>query len=377
MKILNGVGKMKKKIIILTAIIILWAGVIPTSANIDDMQKMNISIGKGTLYVGGGGPGNYTTIQEAIADSVNGDTIFVYNGTYDENINIPKRISIIGEDRDTTFINGVSGEDAVVLILISEVQISGFTIQGHTSGQDGIQVLSLMQDVVINNNKIQNCAYGILLTVTTEGETISSNIIVDNDFAGIRLQESDRNDIFNNIIENNGDWGIALESLSKQNSVTENLITNNVGGIRLSGNSEQNDIMDNEIRENDLEGILVEGLSIGNNIERNNITDNFAGIKLTASGQNVINENNIENNSMEGLLLESSNSNLITKNNFIENRRQARYQFSSRNDWSENYWSNWIGFIFEAPIFQSFPKIIKGIFLFNIDPSPALEPYNI
>jgi len=378
-RIINGADKMKKKIIILTAIsIILWAGVAPISATFEDFQPMNTGLGRGTLYVGGTGPSNYTTIQEAITDATNDDTIFVFNGTYNENINIPKRLNIIGEDRDTTIINGVAGEDAVVLILLGQVEISDFTIQGDSSGQDGIQVVSLMQNVVINHNIIKDCAYGILLQVTTESETISSNIITDNDFAGIQLQESDRNNIINNVIENNGGWGISLNSLSKQNNIVENFVSNNNGGIHLSLNSEQNEITDNVISDNSLEGLLIEGLSGSNTIERNNIINNLAGIKISGgSHSNVINGNNIENNSIEGLLFESSNTNTITNNNFIGNARHAKYRFSSRNVWDANYWDNWIGFIFESPIFQSFPKIIKGIFLVNIDANPALEPYEI
>lgn len=39
-----------------------------------------------TLYVGGSGPGNYTTIQSAINESSNGDTVFVYSGIYYDNV---------------------------------------------------------------------------------------------------------------------------------------------------------------------------------------------------------------------------------------------------------------------------------------------------
>ncbi|MCD6299474.1 MAG: hypothetical protein J7L93_02555, partial [Thermoplasmata archaeon] len=38
--------------------------------------------GGNTLYVGGGGPGNYTSIGDAISAAENGDTIFVYTGNY-------------------------------------------------------------------------------------------------------------------------------------------------------------------------------------------------------------------------------------------------------------------------------------------------------
>jgi len=59
-----------------------------------------------TFYVGGNGPGTYTKIQEAIDDASSGDTVFVYNGTYYEHLNINKTIDLIGEDKNTTIIDG-------------------------------------------------------------------------------------------------------------------------------------------------------------------------------------------------------------------------------------------------------------------------------
>ena len=50
------------------------------------------------LYVGGSGPNNYTSIQQAIDAAHNGDTIFVYSGVYYEHVRIYKSINLMGEN---------------------------------------------------------------------------------------------------------------------------------------------------------------------------------------------------------------------------------------------------------------------------------------
>ena len=93
--------------------------------------ESNVVRAANTFYVGGGGGGNLSSIQEAIDAAEPGDTIFVYNDSspYNENVVINKSINLIGEDRDTTVIyGGVSG--ARVRIESDWVNISGFTITG-------------------------------------------------------------------------------------------------------------------------------------------------------------------------------------------------------------------------------------------------------
>ena len=72
-------------------IIMLMLGVITNNAfNADKVIKADSSavIDGNTLYVGGIGPGNYTTIQSAIDDALDDDTIYVYDysSPYIENI---------------------------------------------------------------------------------------------------------------------------------------------------------------------------------------------------------------------------------------------------------------------------------------------------
>ena len=58
------------------------------------------------------GPGDgtqdfpYKTIHEGITAASAGDTVFVLNGTYNENVVITKNLTFTGENKDTTFIDG-------------------------------------------------------------------------------------------------------------------------------------------------------------------------------------------------------------------------------------------------------------------------------
>lgn len=309
---------------------------------------------RGWLYVGGSGPSNYTTIQEAIDNSTNGDTIFVYNNTYNENIDTKlKKINLIGEDRDITIIDGQTSTPTVK-IGTSDVSISGFTILG-TSPEAVVQVVSLGENIVISDNIIKDGGYGVDLLPTTTKNDITGNLIQNNVYIGIRLVTSTYNTIDFNTIENNGD-----------------------AGIDLSLGSTYNSILNNTIIDNGDAGIFIQGIaSTDNTIKGNILNENNIGVRLNAAGSNTIERNNIEGNTMEGVLIQSSTDNSVEQNNFIDNGRQATFKLSSRITWDANYWNNWIGVKLQAPIFKNFPKVILGGFRINFDRNPQTDPYNI
>ena len=66
-------------------------------------------------YGGGGGGGNETSIQDGIDAASDGDTVYVYAGTYNEVVVVDKQISLIGEDSDTTIIDA-GGTGSVIEI---------------------------------------------------------------------------------------------------------------------------------------------------------------------------------------------------------------------------------------------------------------------
>jgi parallel beta-helix repeat protein len=72
-------------------------------------------------------------IQEAINEANSGDTIIVHEGTYYENLIVPKALSIQGVDKEATILQAqpVGYGDKAIEIKSSNVIISGFTISGY------------------------------------------------------------------------------------------------------------------------------------------------------------------------------------------------------------------------------------------------------
>jgi nitrous oxidase accessory protein len=150
-------------------IILLFVGVTIAPAIAQNTEKQPAS--RGTwLYVGGSGPGNYSTIGEALENASNGDTIFVYHGIYGS-VTIRKSISLIGENKATTILNGTVGS-RLIFIKADNVIIKDFTIQHMVMGGTGIS-LQLHDNVTLSNLIITGCNYGLY-------QNQDKNIFLDN-----------------------------------------------------------------------------------------------------------------------------------------------------------------------------------------------------
>lgn len=187
-----------KRILLSITFCILIVNIIP------NFQIYEFANGK-ILYVGGSGEGNYSIIQDAINISYIGDTIFVYNGTYYENIEINKSISIVGENKDSTIINGTNSNN-VITLKAPNINISGFTVK------DGL-ISGILIERSINCKIFQN--------------------IIDRNLIGINVISSNYTIIFNNTISNNTAIGMNITNnivpsyFSKYNSVYHNNFINN------------------------------------------------------------------------------------------------------------------------------------------------------
>jgi len=157
-------------------------------------------------------PDDNDTINGAIQNANEGDTIYVRAGTYYEQPLVNKSVSIIGEDRDTTIIDG-NRVGSVVTISVPDVNISRFTIQNSMlmPANAGIWVAPVSGN--INNVNITYCivrdnSVGIYLghpgIYSASQNTIFVNNITDNTYYGVALLNSDENKFYHNNFIDNG-----------------------------------------------------------------------------------------------------------------------------------------------------------------------------
>jgi len=361
--------------IIALGIMLLFLGMTISSSVGFNLEKQSIKpLSSGNiLYVGGNGTGNYSKIQDAIDNASDGDTVYVYNGTYVENVVVDKSINLTGEDKGTTIIDG-NGTGDVINITSDWVNISGFKIKRSGNYPDtGIDISS--NHNTIKDNTIKYNWGGLGLISDCNNNIIKGNIISAN-YYGIYFSKSSNNSIIGNYISNN-QYGLTLIYDSCGNTVTRNNITSNHQyGIELFWSN--NKAITENIISNNGDGILIYHSS-NNIITGNNITSNsYYGIKFDyCSDGNTITSNNISKNRDGIYLQDSSNNNIIYHNNLINNTQNAYDECN--NSWDDgypsggNYWDDYNGTDGNGDGIGDTPYPIPGGD--NEDRYPLMEPY--
>ena len=197
-------------------------------------------------------PNEYPTIQEGINASINGDTLLVSAGTYYETINYNgKNIVIMGEDRETTIINGnqenivvsfVNGEDNTCRLKEFTI-INGLSDDGYGGG--GIKCSGsspILENLIIKENNsyrgagigCSNGAYPIIRNTLITGNTSTES------GGGIYVCNSSNPIIENVTITNNESGQGALYLVGANASLSNVIIWNNLSpnSIRLWASSE-------------------------------------------------------------------------------------------------------------------------------------------
>jgi parallel beta-helix repeat protein len=197
-------------------------------------------------------PADFSSIQAAVNAAAPGDYVFVRNGVYSEpQITIKKPLTLEGEFKTSTIIDGNPGSVRIYVQSTSNVVVRGFTVR------NGYGIYSAFsKDVVISDNIVSNCPQGIIL-IGAANNTVSKNVITNSSVAILLSEDSTGNNVSENLLTRNSGDCICIDH-SDGNTVSGNIITNNglstapgyhVFGIRLSYSS-NNVVFHNDLLEN-------------------------------------------------------------------------------------------------------------------------------
>ncbi len=255
-------------------------------------------------------PDDYPTIQAAIDAANESDTIFVSSGTYYERVTIDKPLTLIGENRSNTIIDGNGTIYACI----------------HT-------VLTGVHDVCISGFTIRNGCSGICIDQNSQANYIRGNIVTDNK-CGIRLFRSDNNIITDNVVVNNTE-GVKI-GFSSGNTLVDNTISSNKYNFYVYGEYLSRFIHDIDTS-NKVDGKSVYYLINQHNLIINSTTFSDVGYLGLINSTNIVvkdlncngilfaytNNSTIQNvnvcSSVSGIFLVHSFENIISNNSLSKN----------------------------------------------------------
>jgi outer membrane protein OmpA-like peptidoglycan-associated protein len=161
-------------------------------------------------------PIDFKTIYAALGEADEGDTVYVKNGVYYENIALPDRIVLMGQDMLRTVIDGQ--RRAPVVLGGDESVITNLCIRNGTTGI----LCKNTRPIITRNFIVDNKGTGIHALISLP--QIDNNIIYRNEWTGIFLESvrGTRTSIDHNVVLENAYCGIFCAHR------TEVLIRNNI-----------------------------------------------------------------------------------------------------------------------------------------------------
>lgn len=292
----KGIREFMTVLVVVASLVPVASGSVPTSHR---------PLGS-WLYVGGSGPGNYTTIQDAVDHASAGDTVYVYQGSYPESIKVNTSLVLLAQNPET-IIDGEFLYSPAVAIFADAVTMEGFTVLANQTDNGKASIMVLGNDCTILGNRVSPTGSGGIGIGLVSGE-------------GVFVQGNTMTHL---------DIGVCFVNAS-HDTVANNTIVGDQEGIYLYTSND-------------------------NLVENNTVTGDVNGVALLDSCRNAIRGNTVWSCSNDGILLgyvdNGSTSNVVTGNSFNKNGRDALFIVGKgRNTFDGNYWHRYL----------SVPKVIVG-----------------
>jgi nitrous oxidase accessory protein len=350
-----------------------------------------------TYHVGPGYP--ITSIKAAFEVAVNGDSVLVHGGVYQEgNIVLGKSISFIGVDWPV--LDGQKKYE-VLSVKANHVLVTGFKIQfsGHASLDDpcGIKVYDSKYVSIIGNQLFENF-FGIYLQyckncIVKDNKIISSGIQEQQIGNGIHCWKSDSLQIIANTISGHRD-GIYFEFVtgsiiwrnisyhniryglhfmfSNNDAYITNIFSNNGAGVAVMFTKHVL-MFNNTFRDNwgdAAYGLLLKEIS-DSYIYNNRFVGNTSGIFMEGTNRIHLGKNIFKDNGWGMKIQASCMDNVIRQNNFIRNTFDVGTNGTLvLNTFDHNYWDKYEGYDIDKNNIGDIPYRPLSLFSVIVEQNP-------
>ncbi|EGV44016.2 nitrous oxide reductase family maturation protein NosD [Bizionia argentinensis JUB59] len=339
------------------------------------------------------------TIQEAIQQASEGDTILVKKGIYKEaNLKIDKSITLIGEGLPT--IDG-EAKGEIITIEADNVTLDGFKIinvgVSYTTDYAAVRIVN-SKGFIIQNLELEKLFFGIYLQKSNNGKVLNNKVkgeavteftsgnaihlwycknveVRGNDVRkvrdGIYLEFSDNITITDNFSVNNVRYGLHF-MFSNNNTVNNNVFETNGAGIALMF-SKFMEVKNNVIKKNwgsAAYGLLLKEVNDAN-LKNNIFIENTVGITVEGSNRLVYSNNDFTSNGYAIRVKGACYENHIVDNNFLYNSFDISYNGRiNDNKFNNNFWSNYTGYDLDKDGIGDVPYRPVKLFSYIVNRTP-------
>ncbi|MEM3459531.1 MAG: NosD domain-containing protein [Candidatus Bathyarchaeia archaeon] len=149
-------------------------------------------------------PSDYSSITEALAHALDGDTIIVEPGTYNEyRMEVNRTVKIIGMDREGVIVNGGGTSDFIFKINAHNAVIENLTLQNTILTGEVASAVYLynVMNVTVDNLIVKNVLHGLQLVRSNFSQILNNHFMECN--RGVFIRDSSCNStIVGNTFEN-------------------------------------------------------------------------------------------------------------------------------------------------------------------------------